>query len=118
MDAFSPRPTAHLDYWFWKFHIGDLAFLVDLIVRRQIGLAEVRVSQWLRGVGRVVHDETSDWSTSPTEVRIGGTTLQPGRCVGSADDIAWDLSWRDGEVLSPLRGLIARAEPFDTTLVV
>ena len=58
MDAFSPRPNAHLDYWFWKFHVGDLAFLVDLIVRRQTGLAEVRVSQWLRGVGRVVHDET------------------------------------------------------------
>ena len=74
MDAFSPRPNAHLDYWFWKFHVGDLAFLVDLIVRRQTGLAEVRVSQWLRGVGRVVHDETSDWSTSPAEVRIGRTT--------------------------------------------
>jgi hypothetical protein len=118
MDAFSPRPNAHLDYWFWKFHVGELAFLVDLIVRRQTGLAEVRVSQWLRGVGRVVHDETSDWSTSPSEVRIGRTTLQHGRCAGSADDIAWDLSWREGEVLSPMRGLIARVEPFDTTLVV
>ena len=118
MDAFSPRPNAHLDYWFWKFHVGDLAFLVDLIVRRQTGLAEVRVSQWLRGVGRVVHDETSDWSTSPAEVRIGRTILQQGRCTGSTDDIAWDLSWREGEVLSPMRGLIARVEPFDTTLVV
>jgi len=118
MDAFSPRPNAHLDYWFWKFHVGDLAFLVDLIVRRQTGLAEVRVSQWLRGVGRVVHDETSDWSASAAEVRIGRTTIQPGRCVGSAEDIAWDLSWHQGEVLSPLRGLIARVEPFDTTLVV
>jgi hypothetical protein len=118
MDAFSPRSNAHLDYWFWKFHVGDLAFLVDLIVRRQTGLAEVRVSQWLRGVGRVVHDETRDWSTSPTEIRIGRTTLQPGRCAGSADDIAWELSWREGEVLSPIRGLIARVEPFDTTLVV
>ena len=118
MDAFSPRPKANLDYWFWKFHVGDLAFLVDLIVRRQTGLAEVRVSQWLRGVGRVVHDETSDWSTSNAEVRIGRTILQQGRCTGSTDDIAWDLSWREGEVLSPLRGLIARVEPFDTTLVV
>ena len=118
MDAFSPRPNARLDYWFWKFHVGDLAFLVDLIVRRQTGLAEVRVSQWLRGVGRVVHDETSDWSADPNLVRIGQTTLEPDRCAGSADDIAWDLSWREGEVLSPLRGLIAKVEPFDTTLVV
>jgi hypothetical protein len=66
----------------------------------------------------VVHDETSDWSASAAEVRIGRTTIQPGRCVGSAEDIAWDLSWHEGEVLSPLRGLIARVEPFDTTLVV
>jgi hypothetical protein len=118
MDAFSPRPNAHLDYWFWKFHVGELAFLVDLIVRRQTGLAEVRISQWLRGVGRVVHDETSDWSTSPDDVRMGPTVLQPGRCAGSAENISWDLSWREGEVLSPMRGLIARVEPFDTTLVV
>jgi hypothetical protein len=118
MDAFSPRPNAQLDYWFWKFHVGDLAFLVDLIVRRRTGLAEVRVSQWLRGVGRVVHDEMSDWSTNPTAVRIGQTNLQAGRCAGSTDDIAWDLWWREGEVLSPMRGLIARVEPFDTTLVV
>jgi hypothetical protein len=118
MDAFSPRDKAGLDYWFWKFHVGDLAFLVDLIVRRSTGRAEVRVSQWLRGSGRVVHDETPDWSTSPSEVRIASANLQQGRCVGSADDISWDLSWTPGRVLSPLRGLVARLEPFDTTLVV
>jgi hypothetical protein len=118
MDAFSPRPNARLDYWFWKFHVDDLAFLVDLTVRRQTGLAEVRVSQWLRGIGRVVHTETPDWSATSDEVRIGGTSLRPGRCVGSAEDISWDLSWREGRVLSALRGLIARFEPFDTTLAI
>src|SRR5262245_33068153 len=117
VDPFSPRPNAAVDYWFWKFHVGDLAFLVDLIVRRRTGLAEVRVSQWLRGVGRVVHDETSDWSANGNEIRIGGTELRPGRCAGQAEDIAWDLTWREGPVLSPLGGLIARVEPFDTTLV-
>src|SRR4029453_17821262 len=118
MDAFSPRPNANLDYWFWKFHVGDLAFLVDLIIRRQTGTGEVRVSQWLRGNGRVVHHETPDWSASPNEVRIGGTTLGPGRGVGSVEDISWDLSWREGHVLTALRALVARFEPFDTTLVV
>jgi hypothetical protein len=118
MDPFSPRPNARLDYWFWKFHVGDLAFLVDLIVRRQTGLAEVRVSQWLRGIGRVVHGETPDWSATGDQVRIGGTSLRPGRCVGSAGDVSWDLSWSEGRVLSALRGLVARFEPFDMTLVV
>jgi len=118
MDAFSPRDRASLDYWFWKFHVGDLAFLVDLIVRRSRGIAEVRVSQWLRRNGRVLHDEAADWSTGPSEVRIAGTSMQPGRCVGSVDDVSWDLSWTAGRVLSPLRGLVARLEPFDTTLVV
>jgi len=117
MDPFEPRPNARVDYWFWKFHVGDLAFLVDLIVRRQTGVAEVRVSEWLRGVGRVIHDETRDWTAAPSEVRIGGTTLQPGRCVGSADDVSWDLTWTQDQVISPMRGLIARFEPFDTTLV-
>jgi hypothetical protein len=118
MDPFMPRENAGIDYWFWKFHVGDLGFLVDLIIRRGTGVGEVRVSQWLRGSGRVVHRETPDWSTSPNEVRIGAATLQPGRCVGSADDISWDLSWTEGPVLSALRGRIARFEPFDTTLVV
>src|SRR5262245_27331119 len=115
---FSPRPNARLDYWFWKFHVDDLAFLVDLIVRREGGTAEVRVSQWLRGVGRVVHHETTDWSAGPDEVRLGETRMRAGSCEGSAEDIAWDLTWTGGSVLSPLRGLIARLEPFDTTLVV
>lgn len=118
MDPFEPRPNARLDYWFWKFHVRDLAFLVDLIVRRETGLAEVRVSQWLRGVGRVIHVETRDWTATPSDVRMGPTTLQPGRCVGSAEDVSWDLTWTQGQVISPMRGLIARLEPFDTTLVV
>lgn len=119
MDPFSPRDEARLDYWFWKFHVGDLAFLVDLIVRRGAGTAEVRVSQWLRGTGRVVHQETREWSASDSEIRIGETTLQPGgRSVGSAEDISWDLTWTAGRVLSGLRGLVARVQPFDTTIVV
>ena len=44
MDPFAPRDHAALDYWFWKFHVGDLAFLVDVIVRRRTGTSETRVS--------------------------------------------------------------------------
>jgi len=119
MDPFAPRDGVRLDYWFWKFHVGGLGFLVDLIVRRDTGHAEVRVSQWLDGVGRVVHDETGDWSASPGELRVGGTVLQPGRCVGGTGDIAWDLSWVEGAATwsTPVPGVVGRLQPFDTTLI-
>jgi hypothetical protein len=52
-DDLVTRSTA-LEYWFVKVHAGDLAFLVDYIVRRAPGRAEVRVSLWTRGRPRVV----------------------------------------------------------------
>jgi hypothetical protein len=118
MDLFGPRERAGVEYWFWKFTIGDLAFLVDFIVRRSTGLAEIRVSQWLRGVGRVVHVETREWSTTPDRVQIGGSELTAGRSLGSAEDISWDLRWTDGDVSVALPpGILARLQPFDTTVI-
>jgi hypothetical protein len=117
MDPFEPRPAA-LDYWFWKFHVEDLAFLVDLIVRRQTGTAEVRVSLWLGGAGRVIHAETHDWSATPGLVTIGGTQLRPGASTGGTDDVSWDLRWDTGAtIVTPLHGLLARVEPFDTSIL-
>ena len=118
MDAFEPRPTAAVDYWFWKFHVDDLAFLVDVILRRPSGRAEVRVSQWLGGVGRVIHAETTEWSAGADRVAVGPTELRPGRCAGAADDVTWDLRWDDGgTIVTPLHGPLARLEPFDTTIL-
>ena len=62
MDPFAPRDDAALDYWFWKFHVGDLAFLVDVIIRRRSGTSETRVSYWLRGAGSVLHEPAAAWS--------------------------------------------------------
>lgn len=119
MDPFAPRNDAAFDYWFWKFHVGDLAFLVDVIVRRRTGSSETRVSYWLRGNGTVLHEPSSAWSGQTTLVRVGETELRPGRSVGRAGDVQWDLRWSSGEaVVSPLRGMIARLEPFDTSIVV
>jgi hypothetical protein len=118
MDPFAPRPRANLDYWFWKFHVGDLALLIDVIIRRRTGLGEVRVSQWLRGVPRVIHGASTAWSATEREVRVGDTRLAPGRCVGGTGDVQWDLSWVAGDVVSSLPALLARLQPFDTTLVV
>ena len=119
MDPFAPRDHAALDYWFWKFHVGDLAFLVDVIIRRRTGTSETRVSYWLRGDGRVLHETGASWSANATVISVGGTELRPGRSVGVAGDVGWDLQWSPGSTLvSPLRGLIARFEPFDTSMVV
>jgi hypothetical protein len=36
-DGFEPRRAAAFDDWFSKFHVDDLAFLVDVILRRRTG---------------------------------------------------------------------------------
>ena len=119
MDPFAPRDHAALDYWFWKFHVGDLAFLVDVIIRRRTGTSETRVSYWLRKSGSVLRETAASWSADTTGISLGRTELRPGRSVGMAGDVRWDLQWSPGSTLvSPLRGLIARFEPFDTSMVV
>ncbi len=113
MDDFAPRSAA-LEYWFWKFNSGDLAFLVDFIVRRRTGEAEVRVSLWVRGLGRVEHERGDVWSTDPRRVAIGESELQPQGSTGVAGDISWDLRWTGGaDLVEPLPGLVARARPLD-----
>jgi hypothetical protein len=119
IDVFRPREQAAVEYWFWKLHVGDLAFLLDVIVRRSSGLAEVRPSLWLRGGGRVEHDVTATWTVEPGRVVAGATDLRPGQSVGRVSDIAWDLHWEEGAALvSPLRGVLARLEPFDTSILI
>jgi hypothetical protein len=113
MDDFAPRSAA-LEYWFWKFHSGDLAFLVDFIVRRRTGDAEVRVSLWVRGLGRVVHQRDDDWSTDAGRVAIGGSQLQAQGSTGVAGDISWDLRWTGGaDLVEPWPRVMARVQPLD-----
>ncbi len=119
MDAFGPRDDAAVEYWFWKLHVGRLAFLLDFIVRRASGRGEVRVSLWLDEVGRVIHDETTALRLPPGDVTIGRSTLTPGAAVGGTGDVEWDLRWTSGDTfVNPIGGLVARFQPFDTTLVV
>jgi len=63
MDDFGVR-RGPLEYWFAKVAGGDLAFLVDWIIRRAIGRAEVRVSLWMAGKGRVVRATSETWEAS------------------------------------------------------
>ena len=113
MDAFTPREAA-LEYWFWTFHAGDLAFLVDFIVRRRTGEGEIRVSLWVRGQGRVEHLQTAEWSADAQRIAIGDGQLSPDGSTGAVGDIAWDLSWSTvAKAISPTPGLSGRAHPLD-----
>ncbi len=119
MEPLSPRDHAPLEYWFWKLHVGDLAFLVDVILRRRTGIAETRVSLWLRGEGRVEHGPSPDWSADGELVVVGATELRPHESHGSLGDVAWDLRWEEGPTLvTPLPKVIAWMEPLDLSIVV
>jgi hypothetical protein len=117
VDPFAPRSSA-LDFWFWKFHVDDLALLVDVIIRRAPRSAEVRVSLWLGGAGRVIHAQTIDLTATPTEIVAGLTQLRAGASIGEAEDVRWDLRWQEGPLVTPLGGAMSRLEPFDTVLLV
>ena len=66
-----------------------------------------------------MHDTQATWSAEADRVSAGPTAIHPTRSVGVADDVKWDLEWTLGMTLvSPLRGLMARIEPFDMSIVV
>jgi hypothetical protein len=93
-DDLVTRGTA-LEYWFIKLHAGDLAFLVDYIVRRAGGRSEVRVSLWVRGRPRLVRAYAEATATG-ADVVIGEARFGPDRCAGAAEDVAWDLTYDSG----------------------
>ena len=116
---FAAHPRATVEYWFWKLHVDDLAFLVDFILRPRSGGGEVRLSLWRRGVGRVVHLASGDWRAGRDEVVVGPNQLRSGASHGAADGIEWDLAWDVGErVVTPLPGLLARAEALDLSIFI
>ena len=108
---------APLEYWFFKVHSDDLAFLVDFIVRRTTGQAETRVSLWVRGRGRVARAYADAWHTD-SGITIANNVLDARHSVGVVDDIDWNLSY---EVLhgraAPSALFINRLHPFDLEAV-
>jgi hypothetical protein len=103
-----------LEYWFVKLAYGDLAFLADWIVRRRDGTAEVRVSLWVRGAGRVLHQPSPSWAVGPDGVEVAGCRLTGARATGSVGDVAWDLGYDSGPtVLDPVPRPARLLRPFD-----
>jgi hypothetical protein len=110
------HPTP-LEYWFFKVHSGDLAFLVDFIVRRRTGQAELRVSLWVRGKGRVARGFADAWHTD-NGITIAENVLDSRHSAGAVDDIEWNLTY---EVLqgraAPSALFVNRLHPFDLEVV-
>jgi hypothetical protein len=117
MDDFAGR-NAPLEYWFLKVVSGDLAFLVDWIVRKDSGEAEVRVSLWVRGRGRVVRDIVHTWRVRGSTVEIADACFTPTLIDGAVDDVRWDLRAVPGRTrLDPVPNAAKRLHPFDLELV-
>ncbi|GEM_PF-2785002 len=109
---------APLEYWFIKLHAGDLAFLVDLIARRATGEAEVRLSLWVRGSGRVERARTTSWRIAMAEVVVRDCAITASTSRGAVDDIEWDLRYDGGSArVGPRVPLLSALHPFDLDLI-
>ena len=121
MEEFRSR-GARLEYWFIKVRSGELSFLVDWIVRRGSGEAEVRISLFVRGAGRVLRTRAGAWRDSDATVarrrmhpdaaflqrgrrrRPLGPDLRPGRDEARPGAPA-------GQGAAPVRPAACRASP-------
>ena len=94
---------APLEYWFVRAQNDTLAFLVDFIIRRKQGTAEIRSSYWVRGKGRVAHDVSRTWEDLPAGLRIGTSLFDATSTSGRSNEVSWDLRFAPGRWLEPGR---------------
>jgi hypothetical protein len=117
MEDFESR-GAPLEYWFFKFNSGPLALLVDFIAPRRQHQAEVRLSLWVRGTGRVERSYSSSWRTNPTTVAIAGCELGSGASHGAVADIEWQLDYEPGPArIDPAPLALKLLRPLDMQLL-
>ena len=103
-----------LEYWFFRLNTGPLAFLVDFIIRREFRAAEVRVSLWVDGLGRVERVHSTAWRTEGETVDTAGCTIGPQRTTGRVEDVEWDLSLELGSSrIDPAVPPVRLLHPFD-----
>jgi hypothetical protein len=117
MDDFSQRHAA-VEYWFLRLRAGELSFLVDFIIRKDRA-AEVRVSLWVRGQGRVSRGSSSPATASDATISIGDSHFERHGSRGTLGDIEWDLTWDPGATLvDPSLPLVGRAHMLDLEILV
>jgi hypothetical protein len=109
---------APLEYWFFKVNSGGVAFLVDFILRRRAGSAEVRISSSHGGTGQVARATAPASIADGSQVVIAGCSLTPTGSTGRVGDVAWDLALDAGPTyLDPRNALLRLLSPLDMALV-
>ena len=113
------RPRgAPIEYWFFKLNVDGLAFLVDFIIRREREQAEVRLSLWVDGSGRIEHAHVPTWSSETPFITIGDCSFGDGSTRGVVKDVEWDLSYELGQArVRPAAPPVSWLHPFDTDIV-
>jgi hypothetical protein len=110
--------SAPIEYWFFKFNLDGLAFLVDFILRGDRDHGEVRISLWVDGRGRVEHAYLPTWSTKTPFVTIGDCSFNAGSSRGAVEDVEWDLSYElDPVRVHPARPPMSWLHPFDADII-
>jgi hypothetical protein len=109
---------ARFEYWFFKFNLDRLAILVDFILRTERQEAEVRISLWVDGQGRVEHAYSPTWTAGSSIVSIGECSFGPGSTRGVVEDIRWDLSYElDSARVHPAAPPMSWLHPFDVDII-
>jgi len=117
MDDLKAR-GAPIEYWFFKFNLERLAFLVDFILRGERDQGEIRISLWVDGNGRVEHATFPMWSTKSPFVAIGGCSLDADSTRGALRDVEWDMSYEPGPArVHPAVPPVSWLHPFDTEII-
>ncbi len=117
MDDLAARDSP-LEYWFWKVRTPEGGAIVDFVVRRETGVAEVRVSTWRPGVCPVIRESSTEWSGDAEGIRIGDSHLDASGSAGSAGDVRWQVRWDLGAArLAPRPDWFGPLHPFDMELV-
>lgn len=107
-----------LEYWFARLDTPDLSFLVDFIIRRRQGAAEIRISLWVRGHGRVVRTSTTVWNATGAGVVAADCFFTADGSQGRVDDLQWTLGWDVGSArVAPRAPLFSRLHAFDLELI-
>ena len=125
LGSFGTRRAA-LDYGFFKLNVpgARLALLVDFIVRRRLGLLEVRVSVHAPS-GSGVHRREEPLAAVRCErpgasaplVRAGAGWLSVQGSHGSVGPVSWDLAFRAaGPALRPLPRILEHLGAVDMVL--